>query len=139
MFKIRTAVILATLFLLLLPMTVSASVNTYYCTWYQVQGGDGSYEAPWYCGTPETVNQAIAAVCQKGGGILYQSVQGGYYRYTIEWINETCQVTSKAFFHGYPPDTGVAIPAPLLIAGAATLGLALVGGGLLLKRKRVAS
>jgi LPXTG-motif cell wall-anchored protein len=136
MFKIRTAILLAILLALLLPVTVNASVNTYYCTWYQVAGGDGSYDAPWYCGTPEALNTVVATVCDKGGGILYQSVQGGYYRLTIEWINQTCQMTSNVFFHGYPPDTGVALPAPMLIAGAAALGLVLVGGGLLLKRKR---
>jgi hypothetical protein len=41
-------------------------------------------------------------------------------------------------FPGYPPNTGVDLPAPLLYGGVAFAGVALLAGGLLLRRKRAA-
>lgn len=135
-------VLLAFVLLLLvvsIPASALASVPVLYCS-YAVPGpGTGTYADPWRCSTQQELAVAVNNVCTYGYGILYQTVPNGYYRHTVEDPTDgPCVVTSSVFYYGVPPNTGIALPAPLLIGIALTLGAALLAGGFFVYRKRYA-
>ena len=84
------------------------------------------------------LSDAVANVCAATTyGILYQIVSNGYYRHVVE-SNGTCVVTNTTFYYGFPPNTGIALPTPVLLGIAAALGGLLIAGGYLFYRKRYA-
>ena len=137
--KFRIVLILMVLLAVLIPSSVFASYDVYYCSIYADGFGDGSYEYPWACSTEAEFDDAVDLICDYGGGILYEEVEGGYYRHTINWSGKVCEVTSSQYYHGYPPDTGVTLPPPLVISAALVLGLSLFAVGLVVYRKRSAN
>jgi hypothetical protein len=121
----------------LIPSAAFASTPVYYCTPNATPPGDGSYSFPWLCSTSAELQTAIANTCQAGYAILYQTVSNGYYRHTVQVDSAgKCMVTSSIFYYGYPPNTGVVLPAPLLIGGALVLGAMFLVGGIVIYRKR---
>ena len=137
--KFRIVLILMVLLAVLIPSAVFASYDVYYCKDYANGYGDGSYDYPWACSTPTEFDDVVDKICDYGGGILYEAVEGGYYRHTIKWYDDTCKVTSSKFQHGYPPDTGITLPPPFAISAALVLGLSLFAVGLVVYRKRSAN
>ena len=137
--KLQISLIIATLLALLVPSAVFASYNVYYCS-YDVEGfEDGSYDYPWSCETEEEFNDIVDYICTQGGGVLYEVVEGGYYRNMIEWDGRSCEIVETDFYQGYPPDTGITLPPPLMLSAALALGLSLFAVGLVIYRKRLAS
>lgn len=138
--KKSLALLTLMLLLTLIPSSVLAATPVYYCTALGATGGDGSYDAPWSCINETELNTVITTICAETDyAILYQIVSGGYYRHVIEDPNDAaCGVTSTVFYYGDPPDTGVNLPAPLLVGGMLTLGVALFGAGFLVYKKRTA-
>lgn len=136
----KLSLLMIVLFLFaLIPSSAFASVPVFYCSYDAAPGGDGSYDAPWQCANSDQLAAVVAEVCKSGYAILYQTVDTGYYRHTIEDpVDGACKVTSSVFYQGTPPDTGIALPAPLLVGMALTLGAALVAGGYFVYRKRYA-
>jgi hypothetical protein len=137
--KFRIVLIVMVLLAVLIPSAVFASYDVYYCSIYADGFGDGSYEYPWACSTEAEFDDAVDLICDYGGGILYEEVEGGYYRHTISWYGKTCEVTSSKYYHGYPPDTGITLPPPFVISAALVLGLSLFAVGLVVYRKRSAN
>jgi hypothetical protein len=137
--RLSFAWILAVVLAILLPMTVFASWDIYYCSAEHDYDGNGSYDDPWSCTTDSEFDHVVDKICDYGGGILYEIVEDGYYRHTIEWDGKVCEVTDSVFYHGYPPDTGLTLPPPLIFGGAMALGIALLAGGVVLFRKRPAN
>jgi LPXTG-motif cell wall-anchored protein len=72
---------------------------------------------------------------QYGGGHLYRIYTGSYVYYRIEWVNQECVIDFQNEYPGYPPDTGVDIPMPLVLSGAVAVGAILLAAGLLLRRR----
>jgi hypothetical protein len=131
MYKLRVALIAAILLAVLAPAAVSAA-GWFYCSALKTTAGNGTYQNPWPCGSQAQLDEAILVVCQQyGGGVLYQIVSGGYVVYTI---NANCQYT-VARYPGYPPNTGVDLPAPLLISLAVGAAALLIVGAIWLRRK----
>lgn len=127
------------LLMAIIPASAFAATPVYYCSYDVPAGGDGSYDYPWRCSTQEELAAVVAEVCKSGYAILYQTVSTGYYRHTVEDPTDSaCTVTSSVFYQGVPPDTGVALPAPLMVGLALTLGAALLAGGFFVYRKRFA-
>lgn len=125
----------------LIPATVFAATPVFYCSYNAPSGGNGSYSAPWLCNDNTTYQQVVTNVCAHTNpfSILYQTVSNGYYRHTFELnSSQQCVETSNVFYPGLPPNTGVALPAPLLVGGALGLGLLLVLGGVVIYRRRTA-
>lgn len=123
----------------MVPANVLAAVPVFYCSSTATPPGDGSFSAPWLCSNSTELEAVVVEVCTYGYAILYQVVPGGYYRHTVEDPNDgPCQVTSTVFYQGVPPDTGVSLPAPLLIGGALAIGAGLLLGGFVIYRKRTA-
>lgn len=142
MSKIRIAVILAALLGLLIPTGVMAA-GTFYCSTQLATGGDGTYSYPWACNSADQLNYVIQdVICEQyGGGHLYQIYSGYYVYYRIEWYGQNeCVIAYQSRYPGYPPDTGVDLPMPLVIGGAMTAGALLLVVGLALRKKsRVAA
>jgi hypothetical protein len=137
--KLQISVVIATLLALLVPSVVFASYNVYYCS-YDANGfEDGSYDYPWSCENDAEFDDIVDYICTEGGGVLYEIVSGGYYRHMIEWDGRSCEITESDFYYGYPPDTGITLPPPLLMSAALALGLSLFAVGLVIYRKRLAN
>jgi hypothetical protein len=128
------------LLLSIIPASAFASTPVYYCSFDVEPGGDGSFDDPWICEDSTQLGNIVTEICAHNEyAILYQTVPSGYYRHVIEDPEDAaCAVTSSVFYYGYPPDTGLAIPGPLMVGGLALLGVGLVGGGYLVYRKRYA-
>jgi hypothetical protein len=126
------------LLLSLIPTAALAQVPAYYCSYNVGTGGDGSYSYPWQCTDSNQVNQLVSQICSSHtSAVLYQIVSNGYYYHTIGIPSGgTCQITSSVFYSGYPPNTGITLPVPLMISAMVALGIALLGGGYLIYRKR---
>lgn len=127
--------------LAMIPATAFAATPVFYCSYNAPAGGNGTYAAPWLCVDNTTYQQVVANVCAATNpySILYQIVSNGYYRRTFELnSSQQCVETSNVFYYGYPPNTGVALPAPLLVGGALGLGLLMVLGGVVIYRRRTA-
>lgn len=140
MSKIRLAFFLVLLLALALPVAVSAA-GTFYCSTLIASGGNGTYAYPWACSTNEQFNYVVYdRICNVyGGGHLYQIYSGYYMYYRIEWLytnnQRTCTITYRAEYPGYPPNTGVDLPMPLIIGGVAGLAVVLLLAGVYLRRK----
>jgi hypothetical protein len=137
--KMRILIFVAALIALLIPTAVQAG-GVFYCSTLYSQGGNGSYRYPWACADENQFNQIVNQVicAQYGGGYLYQIFADHYTYYRIEWVYATqraCQITFRADYPGYPPNTGPAFPLPLILGSAALLGAILLGAGLVLRRK----
>jgi LPXTG-motif cell wall-anchored protein len=138
--KIRILLLAALLIAVLIPMTVSAA-GVFYCSAYKNSGGAGTYANPWACSTDAQTNDLINRIClDYYGGHLYRLYSNYYIYYRIEWGGTTqrCTVT-RTEYPGYPPNTGVDMPLPLLLGGGAALGILLVGAGLVLRRNKALS
>lgn len=139
--NIRIAIVLAVVLALLIPMTVNAA-GTFYCSSLIASGGDGSYAYPWACADQTQLDYIIYdVICnQYSGGVLFRILATSYIYYQIEWLvvdgQSVCTITNSAEFPGYPPDTGVELPAPVIIGGIAALGGALILAGMYIRRKR---
>lgn len=135
--KIRVLLLAALLIAVLIPVAVSAA-GVFYCSTLIGSGGNGSFANPWACSTNAQLQNIIQdIICTRYyGGNLYQIFSGYYVHHRIEWVagRQTCTVTSTEY-PGFPPNTGVDLPLPLLLASVAVAGVALVGVGFLLKRK----
>jgi len=141
--KIRIALIAAILVALLIPMAVSAA-GVFYCSEAKSSGGNGTYNNPWACRTQAQLDNIIYdRICAVyNGGHLYQIRLGGYTYYRIEWVysgsQRTCTITYRANYSGYPPNTGVDLPAPFIISSAVGVGILLLVAGLALRRRKSA-
>lgn len=126
------------LLLSLIPTTVLAQTPVYYCSYNVGTGGNGSYAYPWQCTNSTQLSQTVSQICAShSSAILYQIVSNGYYYNTIGTPSGgTCSITSSVFYSGYPPNTGITLPVPLLLSAMMVLGVALMGGGYLIYRKR---
>jgi LPXTG-motif cell wall-anchored protein len=138
--KFRILLILAVLVALMIPVAVQAA-GTFYCSTLISSGGDGSYAYPWACSTNEQFNTIVYDyICERyGGGYLYRIYSGSYVYYQIEWIGGEqpyCDITYTMEYPGYPPNTGPDFPIPLLLGAAASVGLLLVGAGLVMRRRK---
>jgi LPXTG-motif cell wall-anchored protein len=138
--KIHIMILSAVLIAALIPATVSAA-GVFYCSALKASGGAGTWANPWACSTDAQVNNLIETIClDYYGGHLYRIFDNYYVYYRIEWggVNTRCTVTSTRY-PGYPPNTGVELPMPLMLAGGAALGLLLVGAGVFLRRGKPTS
>ena len=128
------------LLLSLIATNVLAQTPVYYCSYSVGTGGDGSYAYPWQCTNSTQLSQIVSNICAShSSAVLYQIVSNGYYYHTIGTPSGgTCQITSSLFYSGYPPDTGITLPVPLMLSAMVALGVALMGGGYLIYRKRYA-
>ncbi|MBN1146960.1 MAG: hypothetical protein JXA78_06880 [Anaerolineales bacterium] len=137
MSKIRIAVILAVLFGLLIPVGVLAA-GTFYCSALISSGGFGTFKDPWACSNASQLDYIVQdVICEQyGGGHLYRIYSGYYVYYRIEWYGQNeCGITYQSRYPGYPPDTGVDLPMPLVVSAAAAAGALLLVVGLALRRK----
>lgn len=64
---------------------------------------------------------------------------GGEWRYRVRLLNAdgTCPIDEQnsGCYEDLPPGTGIDLPAPLIIGGLATLGVALVATGMVVRRR----
>ena len=138
--KLHFALIVAFLLSLLLPFTVQAA-GTFFCSATISQGGDGSYANPWACSTQDQLNVVINTnVCaDNGGGFLYRLFPYSYVFYDIVQTTQngqtTCVIRRQVEYPGYPPNTGVELPAPMIAALAVGGALVLGFAGMMLRRK----
>lgn len=133
-------IVLVALILLILPLSAAGAQGPYYyCSAARTSGGSGTYYDPWACSTDAQRQAVIDTVCRLGGGTVYQIFTGEYVVIYVSWNGQQCVATVGQRYPGYPPNTGVDLPAPLIFGGVALLGIALVGGGLLLRRNRQAA
>lgn len=134
--KIRFLFLAAVLIAVLIPAAASAA-GVFYCSAYKNSGGAGTWANPWACSTDAQVANLIEQICyQYYGGHLYRIFSNSYVYYRIEWggTQTRCTVTSTEY-PGYPPNTGVDLPLPLLLGLGASVGIVLVGAGMMLRRK----
>ena len=139
--KIRILLIVAILFVMLIPAAVAAQ-GVWYCDALIIGGGDGSWHDPWGCaGEGELESIVFEIICEvHGGGTLYQIFDGYYVVHEIGFDNGECGVLSSTRVEGYPPNTGIEdIPMPIIIGAVAVGGAALVLAGLFLRRRNLAS
>ncbi len=139
--KRRSIVLLVVLVLALaIPVTVYAA-GYYYCTTLLTSpGGNGTFNYPWGCSTNDQLNHVIYdLICSYGGGVLYQIYSDSYVYYQIAWVGNVCQITFQARYPGYPPNTGVEFPLPLVVGVAIGAAILLVVVGLLFRRRSMAS
>lgn len=139
--KARIALmILVALALVAMPLiNVQAQTGPwYYCSATRTAGGTGTYYDPWACSDEAQLNNVTNTICSYGGGTLYRIFTGYYVVYFINYTANGCQVVADGEYAGYPPNTGPDLPLPLIIGGVVSVGLLLVAGGLLLRRKSVA-
>lgn len=108
----------------------------YYCSATRTSGGSGTYYDPWACSTEAQIDTVVNTICRLGGGTLYQIFTGFYVIHYVDYSPNGCEVRTDGQHPGYPPNTGPDLPTPLIIGGAASVGLLLVGAGLVLRRKR---
>jgi hypothetical protein len=138
--KSRYLILILVFAALLIPATVYAA-GTFYCSTLIAEGGNGSYAYPWACSTDAQFNHIVYdVICgQYGGGNLYRIYASSYVFYQIEWQTvenqAVCTIVYQAEYPGYPPDTGVELPMPLIIGAAVAAGGALLLVGLVLRRK----
>jgi len=137
--RIRIAILVALVLALVLPFSVQAA-GVYYCsTVYNITGGNGTYGNPWACPDQASLNHIINdVICPAGGGWLYQISSGSYVYYRIEWVNNQCSITYQQRYYGYPPNTGVNLPMPILVGSVAGFGALLIFGGVFLRRRTMA-
>jgi len=104
---------------------------------------DGTAMAPWLVITDEELDDVYAAVSEA----VWSSYGNGYLALIICDAGG-CQTTWYRFFYedgkqkttqwtdpGVPPEVGVDLPVPYILAGGALLGVLLVGTGIILRRK----
>jgi hypothetical protein len=136
--KIRILAIAALVAAVLIPAAVLAG-GTFYCSTTAATDGDGTLNNPWMCTTEEELNTVIDdRICATYlGGNLYEIFPDSYTLHVITYYSASdCRVTSSTDFAGFPPDTGVNIPTPVIVAGAALAGAGLVAAGIFLKNKQ---
>jgi hypothetical protein len=138
--QIKIIAILALLVAVLIPAAVSAG-GVFYCSTSISVGGSGTYSDPWACSTAEqldtVVNDNICAIYN--GGYLYEIYPNSYRYHVVTYYSAVdCRVTSSTDYAGYPPSTGVEVPTPYIVGGAALLGAGLVTAGIIWRRKRTA-
>ncbi len=140
MSKLRVALLL--IFVLALVVTPAANAQAqrpyYYCSATRTSGGSGTYYDPWACSTDAQYNNVLQTICRYGGGTLYRIYTGYYIIIYIAYGAQQCQVTVGQQYPGYPPNTGVNLPAPLIYGAVAAAGILLVAVGLMIRRKRQA-
>lgn len=130
-------IVLVTLILMIIPLTAAGAQGPYYyCSAARTSGGSGTYYDPWACSTDAQRQTVVDTICRLGGGTLFQIYTGSYVEIFVRWTGQECIPTVGQRYPGYPPNTGVDLPAPLIYGGVAALGIALVAGGLLLRRNR---
>ena len=137
--KFRLLIIVVVLIALIIPVAVSAA-GTFYCSANVTSGGTGTYWDPWACSTDAQLDTIIDdVICdQYYGGYLYQIFSTSYRYRVITWYSATdCRVTYTADYSGYPPYTGVEVPVPLIIGGAAVVGALMLLAGIMLRRRRI--
>ena len=133
-----TLIVLA---LVAMPMS-SAMAQTgpwYYCSATRTTGGSGTYYDPWACSSEMQLGTVTDTICSLGGGSLYRIYTGYYVIYYVNYTPNGCEVVTGGEYPGYPPNTGPDLPMPLIIGGVASVGLLLVAGGLLLRRRSAAA
>jgi LPXTG-motif cell wall-anchored protein len=137
--KFQILIVLAVIAALLVPVSARAA-GYFYCTTLKDTGGNGTYSNPWGCATDQEFNRLLNdVVChQYYGGVMYRIYSDAYIIYTVQWLStqQGCNVTASQRYPGYPPNTGPDLSAPLLLGGAVVVGVALLAGGLALRRKK---
>jgi len=108
----------------------------YYCSATRTSGGSGTYYDPWACSSEMQLGNVTDTICSLGGGTLFRIFTGYYVIYYVNYTPNGCQVVPDGEYTGYPPNTGPDVPTPLIIGGVVSVGLVLVGAGLMLRRKR---
>jgi LPXTG-motif cell wall-anchored protein len=139
--KIRFILLAAILIAVLIPMVVYAQ-GVWYCDALNEGGGNGTWYDPWGCALKEEFDTIIYEKIGKlyGGGYLYEIHEDGYTVHEIACVNGECEIISSTEFEGYPPNTGVEdLPMPIILAGVALGGAALVLIGLLFRRNKLAN
>jgi LPXTG-motif cell wall-anchored protein len=137
--KLRVAIFMALILALIVPFTAQAATYVYYCSTLRSGGGSGSYADPWGCANADQFNYVVNdVICPAGGGWLYQVYDGYYTYHRIEWVNRQCSITWTQQYRGYPPNTGVTLPMPLLVGLVGAAGVVLIVGGLVLRRRKMA-
>jgi len=135
--KLRFVLIVAILLAFMLPFTAQAA-GTFYCSGNLPNGGSGTFNNPWGCSTQQQLDYVInTLICaQYGGGVLYRLLPNSYVYYDIVYtVGAGCTIRFQAEYPGFPPHTGVNLPAPL-VASLAVFGALVIGGvGLVLRRK----
>ena len=138
--KLRILAIFAILIAVMIPVAVSAA-GVFYCSTSVAVGGTGSQGDPWACSDDTQLNSVIDdQICDiYNGGYLYQIFPSSYSYHEITWYSASdCRITSTANYAGYPPGTGVDLPAPYIIGAVAVVGAGLLAVGLVIRRKRIA-
>jgi hypothetical protein len=139
MSKFRIAILVALLFAIALPFSAQAA-GVYYCSTLRASGGTGTNADPWACPDDASFNTLVNnMICPNGGGWLYRIYADSYVYYRIEIVNNQCVTTFTQRYWGYPPNTGVNLPMPLLVGGVASLGAVLILGGVFLRRRTSAA
>lgn len=138
--KLRFVALLAILIAVIIPLSVSAA-GTFYCSTSVTTGGSGTLADPWACSDDtqldEVVNDQICAIYN--GGDLYQIFPSSYRYLVVTYYSSVdCRVTATYDYAGYPPSTGVDIPTPYLVGGAALVGVGLVAVGFYFRRRKLA-
>lgn len=142
MLKFRFVLIaLVVLALAAVPVLNTAAQGPYYyCSVSITSGGAGTFYNPWACSTDAQRTNVWNTVCTYGGGTVYEISPGSYIMYFIAApVNGVCQRTVSQVFQGYPPNTGVDLPAPVIYGGIAVIGIALLAAGMLIRRKQTAA
>lgn len=138
MYKLRIAILVALVVALMVPFSVQAA-GVFYCSTLRSGGGIGTYADPWGCANAEQFNYVVYdVICARGGGWLYEIYDGAYVYHRIEWVNRQCSITWSQRYPGYPPNTGVNLPMPLLVGLAASAGIVMIVGGVALRRRQTA-
>ena len=142
MSKLRILIfVFAIICLLAIPIIVSAEEahTTFYCSATKTSGGSGTQADPWACSTVSQFNAVISQICNKGGtNYLVELYPNGWLKYQIVASNGSCSYIYIEKGGYVPPVTGVNLPAPLLIGMVVGVGVLMVGGGMALRKKRLA-
>lgn len=125
-------IIVALVGLCMLPFSASAD-TIYFCNASVGQGGNGSATAPWACADDVQLEAVLNTICTNGGGTLYRSLDDSFVTYEIQPVeNGACTVQSAAS-PDQPPTAGGESLLPLILMGAAVIGVVALAVGVALR------
>jgi hypothetical protein len=139
MYKLRIAIVVSILLALVAAATASAA-GAFYCSEAKSSGGNGTFNNPWGCSTENQFqNEVVHTVCTVyHGGDIYRVRLGGYTWYRYSWVDGQCRLINQQDFRGYPPNTGVNFPMPMIIGLAVAAAAVLIVAGVYLRRRSTA-
>jgi hypothetical protein len=127
--------------LLAMPIVANAEQAsiTVYCSTTKSSVGDGTEENPYPCMNEQQFHAIVAQLCSVPGiHYIYQLFPDEYVLWEIS-TDPACAETVIERGSYVPPTTGSNLPAPMIATLAVGAGLALVGGGLFLRKKNTSS